>query len=310
MATVTECKLIDDTAGSSNGDATYTLKFRAKTDDREMPAALVYYGAQAALPDPAPVYYSTLAVNGFTDYNVFCKELDIKRAKQDGSQGRTWIITCGYKVMEPGDREQTSDEDPLTEPVRRWIEWEDIQEPVEEARNVEALTGISRAADTLGPMQNAAGGEPSSPLMRTRRVPVLCVRRNYTSLATIAAIETTYGNTVSDGVFYGAAARCAAYRSIECSQPQQANGTEYYTTVARIAIKDSEWYYAMVNRGYRYLDGGVLKEATVKDADDNDVASPEPINLELDGTRTADGDMGTVIHWLTAAEADYSAAGW
>lgn len=306
---VTASELIDDSAGAVDGKQTYKAVYRVTTNDRDQPAPSVYYEAQAALPHPVPVYYATYALNGFTDVNCFAKSIQINRSKKDGSGGLIWIVEVEWSTMEPQDREQTSSDNPLTEPVRRWVEFEDVQEPVEEALNIEALPGISRPAETRGPIQDAAGGEPSSPLVRTRRVPVLCARKNYATYTEILAIEATYGNTVSNGVYKGAAARCAAFRSIQSSEPQFGGGIEYYTGVIRVAFKDTAWYTQMVNRGFAYLDSGDLKEATVKDKDGQEVPSSQPVLLELDGTRTPDGDMGTVINWLTEDEADYSGLG-
>lgn len=307
---VVSCALIDDDAAVDDGKPIYTAKYRVVTDTRNQPAPSVYYGAQSALPDPLPAYYSTYLLGGFADVNVFAKGAKIKRIKSDGSLGTRWEIDITWSPQEPNDREQTHDDNPLTEPVRRWIEFEDIQEPIEKARNIEALTGLGRAAETEGPIQDAAGGEPSSPLMRTRRVPVLCARKNYATLDEIIAIEATYGNTVSNATYKGAAARHAAYRSIECSQPQIGGGIEYYTGVIRIAFKNSEWYFPMVNRGFAYFnDAGELVEATVKDKDGNKVPSAQPVLLQLDGKRLPDGEIGTVINWLTESEANYSTLG-
>lgn len=301
---------IDDSASIQDGKISHAAKFRVKTDAPDDPAIVAIVGSQSALPDPTPAYFSTFALNGSADANAFCKSIKATRARAD-SDRRTWLVDVSWSPLEGQDAsdDTTSEDDPLLKPVKYWVEWEEIQVVVEEAWNVEALPGISRSPDTKGPVQNGAGQELSSGLTRPIRVPVLAAQKNYATLQEIIALGLSFDDSVSSDEYYGADPGKSAFRGIECSQPQYGGGIEYYSGIIRVAFREDGWNIPIVNRGWKYLDAGKLKEATVKNADNEDVPVAEPINLELNGTRTADGSVGTVINYRVSREIAYSGLG-
>jgi hypothetical protein len=271
--------------------------YRIVTDDRSMSAYTVISEATSATPDPFPDYFSTYNLFGETDNSSFMQEADCRPL--DEKNASVWLAKAVWspiKGTESTDN-HTSREDPLSRPVRYGLEWEEISIPVEKGWNQVELSGLSRSVNTFGPIQNAAGQEPSSPILKTKRIPVIVAKKNYASLGTINAIEQTYGDGLNSDTFYGYSAGECLFRGINASEQKYEGGTAYYEGSIRIACQKGGWDYEMVNRGWKYLDNGELKECTVSDKDGNKVPVSEPANLELDGSQTPDGAIGTVIPW-------------
>lgn len=305
---VVSSSLINEWSELSDRVRKYYATYDVVTDDRDMSIKDAVAGAQSASPDAVPAYFATYSLLGDTDVNAFCQTIKGKR-KSPADVTRITVDVEWFPITGDPSNTTTNSDNPLTVPIEQWVEWEEIQVPVDEGWNEEALTGISRAADILGPIQDAAGGEPSAPIMKAKKIPVLATQKNYATWQEITAIALTFADSLNDATFYGAPEGEALYRGAEISRRQYAGGTSYYTGVHRVAFLGGGWSFAMVNRGWAYLDGGVLKQATIKDSDDNDVPVSSPINLELDGTRTADGDVGTIIHYRTSPKLAFSGIG-
>lgn len=311
---VTSCHCIA-TGGSLGGDAefTHTATYRVICDDRQMTAMGVLFGAATASPDPIPSWKASFALFGDSDPNAFAQKFTPRYEKQDGS-ARIWLVDVEWSPSDNPDDDWTNEEDPTLRPVLIDGDEEEVQEICEEGWNEETLTGLSRAADTFGPIQNAAGKEPGTPLIKAVRVPVLVFRKNFkddgtSALAQIMTLANGYVDKLNDGTFYGAPAGKAIVRSIKPSEEMIAGGIKYRTATIRVAAYDKGWSFPMVNRGYEYLDSGELKLATKPDSEGVDQLVSEPVNLELDGSLTADGSVGTVINWRTSAKVDFAGLG-
>lgn len=307
--TVLSCHLLDNDFELADRELRYSAKYRIKTNDRSMSAFVVIDNATLASPNPFPSYFSTFSLYGDSDVSAFMQRASCRIESTE--QATTWIATANWFPIKGSDSADghTSREDPLLRPTIYSREWEEISIPVEKGWNEVALTGISRTIDTLGPIQNAAGQEPSTPILTTKRIPVIVAEKNYATLAEIDALERTYGDTLNDAIYATYAEGECVFRGINASKPKYEGGKTYYTATIRIACQRGGWSYEMVNRGWKYLDTGALKEATVEDADGNQVPVAEPINLELDGTRTADGAIGTIIDYRTRSKTNFSAIG-
>lgn len=311
---VTSCTLIDDsTSLDKEGNFTHTAKYRVTCDARNDTGLEVLLGAASSSPDPIPSFKASFTLNGATDPNSFAQSFKASRDKAD-QKARDWIVEVEWSPSEGDpDDDWTNDQDPLTRPVRINIDAEEVQVIVEEGWNEEELEGIGRDADTFGPITNAAGQEPGTPLMKGRRIPVLVFRYNVANLAAAVSLILTYEDRLNSDTFYGAPEGTALVRSITCSEVQYAGETAYREVEIRVAIFDQGWSYAMVNRGYEYLreveSETVLTLARKKDENNVMQLVSEPINLELDGTRTPDGDIGTVINWRTREKVAFSGMG-
>lgn len=306
---VEECKIVSNSMQFTNRELTYTARYRIKTDSRDGAAGDVLSKATGVGPNPFPDDFSTFSLYGHDDPSAF-----MQRAKCDPLDDMTtsiWIADATWSPLKGSETKDkhTSREDPLSRDVIYALEWEEITLPVEQAWNVEELTGISRVADTFGPIQNAAGQEPSTPIVKTKRLPVVVAEKNYATLADINAIEQGFGDSLNDAVLFGYAKGECLFRGINASKAKFEGGVQFYTGAIRIACQRAGWNYEMVNRGWKYLDSGDLKEATVKDANGNRVPVSEPINLELDGSKTADGDIGTVIKYRHRPFVDFGILG-
>lgn len=305
---VISSNLLDDWGSLRQGNYTHGARYDVETNDHTDAAVAVIVQSQSALPDPVPAYMSTFALNGSADASAYCKSIV---ARRHASKRTKWTVEVEWSVLEGDDpaNDVTSQDDPLTVPVKYWLEREEFQEPLTEAWNETALPGIGRSIDTLGPIQNAAGQEPSSAYMRTVRVPVLVAQKNYATLQELITLNRNFDDAISSDVFYGAPAGEAIYRGTEISQPQYAGGTQYYVGTTRVAFREGGWSLPLVNRGWKFLSGGQLQEATTKDADGNQVPVSEPINLELDGSRTPDGQVGTTILYRVNRKVAFSGLG-
>lgn len=306
---VTDCMCIKNGMQLVNREFVYTAKYRIKTDDRSMTGYQVLSGATLVGPHPFPSYYATFVLFGDSDANAFMK---LPTIDQDEENGSVWIATATWSPIkgEEESDEHTSREDPLLRPVIYSREWEEIQIPVEQGWNKEELPGIERDAETLGPIENAAGQEPSTPIMKSKRIPVMIAEKNYATLAEIDAIEQTYGDTLNNATYATYAKGECCFRGINASKPKYEGGKRYYTGAIRIACQRGGWDYEMVNRGFKYLDGGELKEAQVLDPTTNEkVPVAEPINLELDGSETPAGQTGKIINYRHRPYTNFGALG-
>ena len=306
---VTSCKIIWNNFRLVNRESIYTAKYRIISDTRNMSAYTVISQATSSTPDPFPAYFSTYNLLGESDPSAFLKEATCDPLDEENSTHfigtAIWSPINGEEETDP----HTSRENPLARPTIYWREWEEINVPVEKGWNNPALPGINRPADTLGPIQNAAGQEPSSPIIKSKRIPVMVAQKNYATLAQIDAIQQTFGDSVNDSTYANYPQGEACFRGITASRPQYEGGVRYYTGTIRVAFQKGGWDYEMVNRGWKYLLGGELREATVADQNGNQVPVAEPINLEIDGSRTPDGQIGTIINYRHRPRVDYNAMG-
>lgn len=312
---VTSCTLIDDGCDlDKEGNFTHWAKYRVLCDSRQDTGLEVLLGAALSSPDPIPSFKSSYSLNGSTDSNAFAQSFKAAREIVKDAASR-WVVDVSWSPSDGDpDDDWTTAEDPLARPVRINIESEEVQVVVEEGWNEVALPGISRAANTFGPIVNAAGKEPGTPLTKGRRIPVLVFRYNVADLDAVVALILGFEDRLNDDDFYGAPEGTALVRSIVGSDDMFAGETHYREVEIRVAIFDLGWSYAMVNRGYEYVDTFASElswiAATVvnKETGGRETVA-EPVNLTLDGLVSAPGDMGTVIPWRTREKVDFAGLG-
>lgn len=307
--TVIRCELVTNDVQLASREFTYSGKFRITTDDRSMSAFDVLNQATLVGPNPFPAYFATYLLYGISDPSAFMQAADCRQLSDN--EASTWIANATWSPIKDNEEtdDHTSRENPLNRPVVYYREWEEISVPIEKAWNETALTGIGRAVETLGPIQNAAGQEPSTPIMTTKRIPIYVAEKNYATQAEIDDLERTYGNTLNNGNYGQYSAGECLFRGVSSSKPRYEGGQRYFTGTIRIAAQRGGWTFAMVNRGFKVLEGGVLKEATVQDKNGKQVPVSEPVNLELDGSKTPDGQIGTIIDYRLQEKTDFSAIG-
>lgn len=309
---------VDDWLQLADRKFSYGATYRVVTDSRNDAALEVLLGAVSATPHPVPAHFASYSLFGSSDSSAFAQTYDVKRIKdgEEGKLGKYWLVTVGWALPDKADDDATSQEDPLSRPVRYNVEREEMQVIVEEGWNEEELPALGRAEETLGPIVNAAGGEPGTPLTKTIRVPVLVARKNFATLEEVVAIQQAYEDKLNDGDFFGAPEKTALVREVTISDELFGGGIEYREATFRIAIFHDGWSIPLVNRGYRHwkiLDGDeepTLIEAKVWDeVEGREVPSAEPVNLELDGFKTPDGEIGTVINYRVHDTASFAGMG-
>ena len=227
---------------------------------------------------------------------------------QESADSRlAWVWEVTYTAPPEGDTPDShSIVNPLARPAVYNIEYMDREYVIEKAKNVTALShgdgkGGNRAADTLGPIVNAAGKRPDEPIVETERLEVLVIRKNFATLAEIVNLNRTYKRTTNSDSLVGYSAR--QLRFLLCDSAGQAfdDGIEYWPGVINILAEDTT-DLILDNVGYEYWDAVASdwKRAVDKDG----AAMAEPINLKLDGDRA--GDNTTTITYRHLSQVAYA----
>lgn len=302
---VLSSKLIDDESAFADRKRTYKATYEVITDDREDSGMLVQTSAQSALPDPVPAPFATYNLGGWSDPNAFCQAKSAKRPDPK-NKACLWHVTAEWTPIE-GDPEDdsTNADNPLTRPLRFHATTEEVMELVENGWNVQALPFIARGAQTYGPMVNAVGDRPGTPLTRPRKSSVLIITKNVASLTAILNLQRSFVDRLNDSTFYGKPKGTAIVRDIIPSQEMFAGGVAYREAEFHIASFDDGWNFPLVNRGFNY---NFLNSKRAITTDDGTLVA-EPQLLELNGTLTPANQLGTVINYRLNDYADFDGMG-
>lgn len=228
-----------------------------------------------------------------------------------------WLYTVTFNQLPPGEDQTQQNENPLLRPPIAGLKYIDREYVVKKARNVEALGAQFqakqgyRAADTLGPIVNGALRRPDEPIVRTERVGVITIDRNYAALGQIFSLNKTFKrSTNSDTVAFAGHSFSARELKYECTHEggrQVQNGIAFYPGVTEITIEDTT-DLILDNVGFEYWEAGAFKPTRALDKDNQPTA--EPINLTLSGRRLDDeggtGDSTTQITYRDLTLLAYS----
>jgi hypothetical protein len=234
--------------------------------------------AQSTGPRPVPGYGAQLA-----SYFLFCQTI---QADHTTERRDSWLINANFGVPEPGeDEEQQEQPNPLNRPAVYDLQYIEQEYVIEQARNVEEFgSGFVRAANTLGPIVNAAYRRPDEPIVDTERNAVIVIEKNYPSLAAIMALNESFQRTCnSDSCNVGGqniSARRLKYLVTRSLGRQQEGDIVYYPGVTEIELKKTT-DLKLDNVGYEYwepIDGDYER---AKDKDGQFTA--DPVNLDLLG---------------------------
>ncbi len=222
-----------------------------------------------------------------------------------------WQWTVSYTRPQPDELTNLSrpgglSDNPLLIPPIPNIQYMDRDYVIEKAKNVEALShgdgkGGSRAANTLGPIVNAAGKRPDEPLMDTERLEVLVIRKNYPSLAAIVNLNRTFKRSTNSDAVQGYQARELRYLLTESEGLQVMNGIQFWPGVTTI-LAETTTDIIVDNVGYEYWDAVATDWARAKDKDGEPMS--DPINLKLDGDQG--GDNTTTITYTHLNQLAYA----
>lgn len=262
-----------------------------------------YYNAEArahtaGLPARRALYASSSLVD------TYVTQVDGKQMSDE--RKRTWLWNVTYTTPPPVEFGIFATAAPLSRAASYDIRYIERERVLTRAKNVAELThgdgkGGSRAADTLGPIVNAAGKRPDEPIVVTERRPVLVIRKNYSTLATIEGLNNTYFDTTNSDTVGVYPARSLKYLLTSSLGAMKENGTTYYPGETEIVVEGST-DLTIDNVGYEYWDAAGSDWKRVKDAEGNFMA--EPINLKVDGD--LGGDNTTTITYRHLSAVAYS----
>jgi hypothetical protein len=219
-----------------------------------------------------------------------------------------WFADVVFSTPPEGEDDEQQNENPLLRPPVFNIEYIEQEYVIEKARNVEGLlhgngAGGNRAADTLGPIVNAAGTRPDEPIVDTERNAVLVIQRNFASLAEIIDLNETYQKTTNDAdVALGSGtvgARRLKYLMTSSLGKQIENGIEFWPGVTQIEVKKTT-DLIIDNVGYDRWDGTAVTPFLTAAGE----RPGEPRNLNMDGG--SGGDFSHTITYRHLEEVDYS----
>ncbi len=344
--TVSSKRLPDEQPGSEDdqGRRRYTDVFEVDQTDGGPLAAGVAVAAAAQLVvsgDPVPLRGDNYSYAGTTDLDAFVLNFGWRRPDPKELPTR-WHITVNYGPADGINPGQLSEPNPLAWPTEYWLEWMEAQVPIESAKNVESLDQIGRAANTDGPLTNAAGEQPIDPYLKTVYLPILCCQKAYATLNEIIALNDSYEETTNNGTFFGASARKAKYLHTDNGRLQRTQGYSYYLGITRILFKKQTHDLKLLNNGFNCfvrdktsgslvmgetapkfgnpfesapklfrfgVQNTLLASDTSVSTQEDFVPSSEPMNLNLDGTARLTSLPALNLTFRHLAEVNYAGIG-
>lgn len=269
---------------TADGQDSLTATYRVEYDSIPATAYSALARARAASGSPVPPrrhqYSSPTAW-------MYAQSFAMQTQRSDDScKVIDWAVS--YGPAPAGETPETYlPENPLNRPPVYNVQYMDIEEVIDKAKNVGALphgdgAGGNRADGTEGPIVNAAGKRPDEPLVRTARLEVLVVTKNYPTLAAIVNRNRAYKNTTNSDTPQGYGARELRYQLTESHGEQFENGYRFWPgTTTILAEKTTD--LIIDNVGYEFWNAAESDWERVKDFEGNFVA--EPINLKIDGDK-------------------------
>lgn len=263
----------------------YTHEYLVKTDNDLDHQGVVLSQSMSTGPDPVPALWDNYHISTGTapdDADVYLQRKEIRRMVDDGTERRSWIVTCIWTPPEPGNNSgEPPTENPLLRPVRYSLEWA-------------SKTKIAEKDKDGNPMVNSAGDKFDPPVEVDDARPVLVATKNMDgdNLGAIIALAIEYKNAVNTGSFFGAGTRQAKVESITSGDLMEENGFRYYAVVFRIQFDSDTWDFSIVDKGTQVLEvpeggGDMVKvwprvKVATETAKVGDLL--DEVNLEPDGT--------------------------
>lgn len=288
---------------------TYTGRFRLTLDAAEGPLRALELGRTLG-PDPVPQrfapYFSSLGSTPETDLGSFAQDFDVTRVRDDQQANHLYDVSVTWRPLEPGQSTQDSIPNPVERPTRLRVEFQDTQELLRAAYNIDAIP--NRTAGTLGPIENAARQKYHEQIFRDDRMVILVATKNFATQEEIADLDDSFRDSVNDATFYGRSAHYAKYMSVEVSDEIREGSYVYYRGTIRVALSRQPWYWTIDNVGYRYWTGANATGDLVEFKDDDGFPVSEPGKLATDGQKAANNAVINQIRYRPEA-LDYSGLG-
>jgi hypothetical protein len=248
--------------------------------------------AQSMGPTPVPARRAALAGSFLFANNI--------RGERTSNR-QVWQFDVTFGPPPEGEDEDQQNENPLLRPPVFGIDYQDTEYVVKQARNVDdfvCVNGQRRPPLTLGAIHNTAFKRPDEPILRTRRLPVITIAKNYADLGAIMSLNENYQDTTnSDSITLGThtfVARRLKYELTREGGKQIENGITFFPGVTEISINKTT-DLVLDNVGFDYavvpaVGNDFAFHQRAKDADGED--SAEPVNLKMDGSLAGSGVIG------------------
>lgn len=288
--------------------STYSAQYRVVMDSPTASPLAVLIASQSAGPDPVPGQYDAYLLSGSVDEGAFAQDFDVKPESDDTTT--RWIVSVTWR---PIDSNTSSRGDATVAPVDREarfsMEFWDEQTIISQAWNVDALVSVSewRAANTPGPIVNAAKEQFHDAVTEDDKITVLVARKNFATLADVLTLHRNFNRTLNSDTFYGYTAHKAKFLSVELGDAVFERSYSYYPGVIKVALKDEEWYLPIVNKGMMYRKAAGAVAVAAEDANGRPVQTP--VLLKADGTKLPAGEVGNTIRYRTRRAVAYSGLG-
>lgn len=291
--------------------------------------------------DLVPEYGDVYTFLDDVDFGSFAQKLEAEL--RDEQDPLTWIVIVDYSPAPAGHtQERLQEPNPLNWPVEVTVRWNEQQIPIEQATSFTSMPQIRRGtgSGSTDPdhIVNACGQQTIDPQMKSVYLPILILKKNFSSYTNAIDLNNTYQSTTNIATFLGGPARCWKYLVSEATDVQQKHVpgvglVTYYPTTTQIEFKSTTWDLLVLNNGmvcfrkkfvgsdfvYLQVDGtpvgddgipGLFECQVNKSATDHTpVPAAEPVNLDLDGTQKgvvflSDGTI-SITGDQTATHIDY-----
>ena len=202
-----------------------------------------------------------------------------------GDNGILWHVS-----LEFDSTALQSEENPLDEPVRYSLRWEQADKVVEKDIHGNAI------ANTVGDLFK------DPPYSEQDELPVLVAVKNFPGAAfeSLVSLALAYKKSTNSDIFLGAAPGTARLKCIQTGDIQNQNDVEFYRVAFEFAFDADGWQPEILNRGSRAKDSaGNIYELPNK----------EVRNLKQDGTLVGENEQPYFIPFETLKPMSYFALG-
>ncbi|MEN1682045.1 MAG: hypothetical protein AAGJ46_20890 [Planctomycetota bacterium] len=272
--------------------------------------ALQRFTAIEGMPQRRQKYVSTETLN--VGVNIYAlHHHGVMRDPKDAKSLWDWTVTfgpppTGAPIAEDGGGDNNGEPDqnqnPYSGDPTQWgpeinVEYYDTEVPVTDAKCTVDLphgdgSGGVRPSTEAGPLVNAVGQQHIDRMYRTKRIPVLVVRKNYPKLESITKQNVAFADSTNSDTYKFIGPRRMEYLLTESLGRVVDSGVSgsqnvYWPGVTKIALHKTT-DIEIDNVGFQYWDDENSK--IVKAVDDDGNEPSEPINLNVDGTRNAESN--------------------
>lgn len=266
----------------ANGRKSYTLHWRAETDDKEIGAKQV----EGDFPVKRGMTYSAF---GEDDDGSYAQRVSITEDTTAGD-GCTWMITVEYGPADPLEFTPT---DPMIERPKISFASNQFQVPVTVTfEDGEEVAVVNSAGDPFDP-----------PVMVDQPRLLMTITRN--EAAYNALLANDLHNAINNAPWFGLPALVWKCLNITGEQAQDPNGDRYWVVTYQFELNRDQWLVLVLDQGMREVTSAGKKIAIT---DDKGQFADSPWPLNANGSKKATGQAGEFLEFHVYPEVDFSSA--